>query len=299
MPVAVVFLLRAVVLILLWGFVIAAVVAVRHDIFGTKPRAAPTRPPAGPRNRAAPRSPPQGKRRGPPTHVAVVDGPLAGTSVALSSLPVTIGRADELDDRAPRRLRLEQPRPAGPQRPGLAGRGPRIHQRHLPRRRKVTAPVVVPVGSPDPDRHATSWSSGMTRAAVRRPSRRRPGAPRQRGLAVRRPRLVASPTASAVRSPARSPAGSRSPRLPLDTDPRSPIRTPPCASAVRRRRRRAPRRDRRAHRAHRHGHDADRDPRRPTTGSASRTSATPGPTCSAAVSCADHPRPHPRPVARR
>lgn len=31
----------------------------------------------------------------PPTRVAVIDGPLAGMSVALSSLPITIGRADD------------------------------------------------------------------------------------------------------------------------------------------------------------------------------------------------------------
>ena len=37
MPVAVVFLLRAVVLVLLWGFVVAAIVAVRHDVFIERP----------------------------------------------------------------------------------------------------------------------------------------------------------------------------------------------------------------------------------------------------------------------
>jgi pSer/pThr/pTyr-binding forkhead associated (FHA) protein len=101
-PVAVVFLLRAVVLILLWGFVIAAVVAVRHDVFNTKasritapaPRPATT-PPASPP--AAPKESRRGKKSAPPaavaTRVTVVDGPHAGASVALTSLPVTIGRA--------------------------------------------------------------------------------------------------------------------------------------------------------------------------------------------------------------
>jgi hypothetical protein len=98
LPVAVVFLLRTVVLILLWGFVIAAVVAVRHDIFGTRParvRAARTPKPA--RATKAPKEPRARKGRQPsrpPSRVAIVDGPLAGTSVALSSLPVTIGRAE-------------------------------------------------------------------------------------------------------------------------------------------------------------------------------------------------------------
>lgn len=101
MPVAVVFLLRAVVLILLWGFVVAAIVAVRNDIFGTKP--AKVRPPKPARPAAAPKPPPAAKpakrtrasSRATPTRVAIVDGPKKGTSVALSSLPVTIGRAQD------------------------------------------------------------------------------------------------------------------------------------------------------------------------------------------------------------
>jgi pSer/pThr/pTyr-binding forkhead associated (FHA) protein len=96
-PVAVVFLLRAVILILLWGFVIAAVVAVRHDIFGTKtpkPAAATTTAPA-PVAKPAPAPKPARKRRGAPpaTKVVVIEGDAAGTTVALSSLPITIGRA--------------------------------------------------------------------------------------------------------------------------------------------------------------------------------------------------------------
>lgn len=102
MPVAVVFLLRIVVLILLWGFVIAAVVAVRHDIWGSKPaRVRPGRAPRPAKPAKQPKQPKQPRSArttrtpsGPPTRVAVVDGPLAGTSVALSSLPVTIGRAE-------------------------------------------------------------------------------------------------------------------------------------------------------------------------------------------------------------
>ncbi|HEX3900189.1 MAG TPA: FHA domain-containing protein [Mycobacteriales bacterium] len=101
MPVAVVFLLRTVVLILLWGFVIAAVVAVRHDIFGSKPkpvRAAPVRatPQPAPVAPAAPKRSRTTRPTGrPPTKVAIVDGPLAGKTIPLSSLPITIGRADD------------------------------------------------------------------------------------------------------------------------------------------------------------------------------------------------------------
>ena len=102
MPVAVVFLLRIVVLIMLWGFVIAAVVAVRHDIFGTRPaRVRPVRAPrpARPARPAKEPRPPRGGRSRtsavPPTRVAVIDGPLKGTSIALTSLPLTIGRAED------------------------------------------------------------------------------------------------------------------------------------------------------------------------------------------------------------
>jgi hypothetical protein len=82
-PVAVVFLLRAVVLVLLWGFVVAAVIAVRHDVFGAvaqSPAPAPT-----PRRRG---------KAATATRLAVIEGPTAGISVPLSSLPITIGRAD-------------------------------------------------------------------------------------------------------------------------------------------------------------------------------------------------------------
>jgi pSer/pThr/pTyr-binding forkhead associated (FHA) protein len=96
LPIAVVFLLRTVVLILLWGFVIAAIVAVRHDVFGVRParqreaRPARSRPSRPERPAKPPRS-----RNVAPTRVAVIGGPLAGRSFALSSLPLTIGRADD------------------------------------------------------------------------------------------------------------------------------------------------------------------------------------------------------------
>jgi pSer/pThr/pTyr-binding forkhead associated (FHA) protein len=102
-PVAVVFLLRAVVLILLWGFVVAAIIAVRHDIFGTapsKPRPAKVRAAKPARQPKAPRAP--RASRATPSRVVAIEGPAKGISVALSSLPVTIGRAKDstivLDD---------------------------------------------------------------------------------------------------------------------------------------------------------------------------------------------------------
>jgi hypothetical protein len=97
-PVAVVFLLRAVVLVLLWGFVAATVVAVRHDVFGTRPKPVAPKPAAKPA--APPKPAPEPKRSRKreavvATHLVVVDGPSAGKSVALSSMPITIGRADD------------------------------------------------------------------------------------------------------------------------------------------------------------------------------------------------------------
>jgi hypothetical protein len=111
-PVAVVFLLRAVVLVLLWGFVIATVVALRHDVFSDRPgRTTPPKPKRTTRTPAAKPAVPaaagvattQTRKRGAksstssgvPTALTVIEGPLAGTTVALSSLPITIGRADD------------------------------------------------------------------------------------------------------------------------------------------------------------------------------------------------------------
>jgi hypothetical protein len=94
-PVAVVFILRAVVLVLLWGFVIAAIVAVRHDLLGDKPAkataaAAPASVPAPtPTKRRARREPVVARQ------LVVVGGAQSGTTVALGRLPVTIGRAPD------------------------------------------------------------------------------------------------------------------------------------------------------------------------------------------------------------
>jgi pSer/pThr/pTyr-binding forkhead associated (FHA) protein len=93
-PEAVVFLLRAVVLVLLWGFVIAAIVAVRHDLLGVKPAkatsGAASAPPAAPRKAARSRRQPVTPRQ-----LVVVAGAQSGTTVALGRLPVTIGRAPD------------------------------------------------------------------------------------------------------------------------------------------------------------------------------------------------------------
>src|SRR5258707_907763 len=70
---AVLFLLRAVVLVLLWGFVIAAIVAVRHDVFGTRRAVQPAVPRAAPPPKSERPSQPR-KVKGVPRRLVVVDG---------------------------------------------------------------------------------------------------------------------------------------------------------------------------------------------------------------------------------
>jgi hypothetical protein len=95
---AILFLLRAIILVLLWGFVLAAIVAVRQDVFGTsktarRPSPQPT-PSRGPARAPAPQ--PAGKReRGTARKLVVTDGALQGTTVPLAGVPITIGRADD------------------------------------------------------------------------------------------------------------------------------------------------------------------------------------------------------------
>jgi len=85
---AVLFLLRAAILVLLWAFVIAAIVAVRHDVFGTR---TPRRPAA--RRDSSP--PPRRRARGTPSRLVVTQGALSGTTLPLAGAPITIGRADD------------------------------------------------------------------------------------------------------------------------------------------------------------------------------------------------------------
>ncbi|MDQ1684413.1 MAG: hypothetical protein QOC82_1150 [Frankiaceae bacterium] len=95
---AVLFVLHVVVLVLLWGLVLAAIVAVRHDVFGGRrqptaapaPAPQPTKAPKAPRSAAAKPAPSKSSAR----VLVVTDGPLAGTTLPLSRQPVTIGRAD-------------------------------------------------------------------------------------------------------------------------------------------------------------------------------------------------------------
>ncbi|MGW2370886.1 MULTISPECIES: FHA domain-containing protein FhaB/FipA [Kitasatospora] len=109
-------------LAVLWLFVIVAIQVIRSDLFGTKvnPRTsrrgaatasgggaatttAPGRPAApAPGNAGAGQTQGGGRRRGAPTQLVVVQGSLAGTTVALQGQTITLGRAHDstivLDD---------------------------------------------------------------------------------------------------------------------------------------------------------------------------------------------------------
>ncbi|MFH8379986.1 FHA domain-containing protein [Kitasatospora sp. NPDC018058] len=107
-------------LAVLWLFVIVAVQVIRSDLFGTKvnPRtsrrganatsggapaaAATARPAPAAGGSAAGQTQGGGRRRGGPTQLVVVQGSLAGTTVALQGQTITLGRAHDstivLDD---------------------------------------------------------------------------------------------------------------------------------------------------------------------------------------------------------
>jgi pSer/pThr/pTyr-binding forkhead associated (FHA) protein len=95
---AILFLLRAIILVLLWAFVLAAIVSVRQDIFGTRKaarRPATPRPTPAPASRPAASAPTGRRDRSGPRRLVVTGGTLQGTTVPLAGVPITIGRADD------------------------------------------------------------------------------------------------------------------------------------------------------------------------------------------------------------
>src|SRR4051794_26532437 len=146
---ALLFLLRAVFLVVLWGLVLAAVLAVRRDVWGTKAQT------AGRARAAAPPAPAKAGRDRPARSAAsvarrlvVTDGPLAGTSLPLGQAPVTIGRADDStlvvsdDYVSTRHARLVPSESAWVLEDLGSTNGTYLD------RTKVTAPTPVPVGVP-------------------------------------------------------------------------------------------------------------------------------------------------------
>jgi len=96
---ATLFLLRAIVLVLMWGLILAAIVAVRGDFAGGRakaPRRTPAKAPAKAPARAPAPAPKAaaGRKRSNARTVAITAGPLAGTTIPLGEQPITIGRAD-------------------------------------------------------------------------------------------------------------------------------------------------------------------------------------------------------------
>ena len=92
------FLIRFAYLAILWIFVLSAISVIRSDMFGARVPSAPgTAPPPKPTKQKAPP-----KRRGSPTHVAVIQGQNAGATANLAEAPILIGRGNDaairLDD---------------------------------------------------------------------------------------------------------------------------------------------------------------------------------------------------------
>ncbi len=94
------FLIRFAYLAILWIFVLSAISVIRTDMFGARMPtggAAPQRPE---RRQKAPKAP--ARRRGSPSHVAVVEGANAGERADLAQAPILIGRGPDaairLDD---------------------------------------------------------------------------------------------------------------------------------------------------------------------------------------------------------
>jgi pSer/pThr/pTyr-binding forkhead associated (FHA) protein len=93
------FLIRFAYLAILWIFVLSAISVIRSDMFGARVADGARVERSGGRQKAA--KPPT-RRRGSPTHVAVVDGANAGQRAELDAAPILIGRGSDaairLDD---------------------------------------------------------------------------------------------------------------------------------------------------------------------------------------------------------
>jgi len=94
------FLIRFAYLAILWIFVLSAISVIRTDMFGARMPSGGVAPPRAERRQKAPKAP--AKRRGSPTHVAVVEGANAGERADLAAAPILIGRGPDaairLDD---------------------------------------------------------------------------------------------------------------------------------------------------------------------------------------------------------
>jgi pSer/pThr/pTyr-binding forkhead associated (FHA) protein len=93
------FLIRVAYLAILWIFVLSAISVIRSDMFGAR---MPSTPGAAPPAPKPPKQKAPSKRRGSPTHVAVIQGQNAGATASLADAPILIGRGNDaairLDD---------------------------------------------------------------------------------------------------------------------------------------------------------------------------------------------------------
>ena len=94
------FLIRFAYLAILWIFVLSAISVIRTDMFGARMPSGGIAPGRSEKKQKAPKAP--AKRRGSPTHVAVVEGANAGERADLAHAPILIGRGPDaairLDD---------------------------------------------------------------------------------------------------------------------------------------------------------------------------------------------------------
>ncbi|KAA1420178.1 FHA domain-containing protein [Nocardioides humilatus] len=91
------FLVRIAYLAILWIFVLSAISVIRSDMFGARLPSTGAAPAPKPAKQKAPP-----KRRGSPTHVAVIQGSNTGITASLAHAPILIGRGNDaairLDD---------------------------------------------------------------------------------------------------------------------------------------------------------------------------------------------------------
>jgi pSer/pThr/pTyr-binding forkhead associated (FHA) protein len=145
MPELVLAIVRIGIVVLLWLFVLAAVRVIRTDIYGSRAARSARRP-----TREQVRQPrqPKQRRRDVPQALVVLEGQLAGTSIALRDAPVTIGRANDstlvlADDYASNNHARLVPRDGQWFVEDLGS----TNGTYLDRA-KVTAPTHVPIGMP-------------------------------------------------------------------------------------------------------------------------------------------------------
>ena len=144
------FLIRFAYLAILWIFVLSAISVIRTDMFGARMPTGGAAPSRSERRQKAPKAP--AKRRGSPTHVAVVEGANAGDRADLAQAPILIGRGPDaairLDDDY---VSTRHARIASAERP-VVRRGPRLHQRHVRRLRAHHPAHHARPGHPGPHR---------------------------------------------------------------------------------------------------------------------------------------------------